>query len=1536
MFKSFYFRCIIKWHIRNVSGKDQISCGSIDKPCRSLSFTINQISRHNDKIYLTASPIKKIRYTLENPIVIKHSLTVIKFPANSLNPVITYDFNVSSNREEFYAFRISQYVVAPDILTLDIKSVNFDVNIFTIFPEVYEPLPKELLLGNISGFQLWLSISDSIISSPCHTINLSDISGSGNVSIHVKDSVVENGGFMFQTRRDRCEHMEHIKNTIEINNVTIHNTENVALSVNGCFNVSIEKLTFINITWKNPDFFTFTGSALNIKNVLINNILANSYMTNNKSLFLIYGSVGEIQNMLIKYSAAKSTLIKVKNSIFKILNIKMIGNSFGNFVRADKSSFCVRNMTLSENNFTATLYSVKLSNMTLSEGTFYRNNIGRIVYIQLNSKVLITNNSLTGNKIYKNAYSISRSHMKLNNIKFLSNKINSLVLAEIQSRIFIKNLTLTNNHITGRTTYNISIKSKLTMHNVDISRSNCTFRFLTMTPNSSAIIQNNTLTENNFGLDETVYGLSENSTIHLSNIVFIRNRMDVLLYLNSSSSATIQNNTLTENTFGLDPESNSVGAGVYILYYNSTIQLKNAMFNRNRIMHKLLLMSSSSKAIIQNTILTENNVSSFAYYIVMNSSIQLSNAVFIRNRMKWLFRIYYGSSAFIQNNTLTENNFGLEVAVYEVIWHCSIQLSNVAFIQNRINLLLLMTHSCSAIIQNSTLIQNNASSDVYKLFSNSTIQLKNMTFMQNSLLRGLLNMVSNCSAELIDNTMVGNNKLDRMLFAHSSALRINTIFIKNNTFSQLIWVAECNVSFDSIKVRDNKVTYGMIYIGNTAGSMVNTFIESYDCSMAFAVTVTWTYLGNRYYPFEIANIIILWSNELLSSARPIIQVSGKVFLSNVKLLVTSLSEIEVLRYSTRDVQVLTTGIDINNNPLKTLTNVYNISSLIINCAKANVKHIRKTGTFRCIPCARGLYTLSSGLLNLSASFESKKSILPENNNFTCFDCPAGANCTLSIKSMSNFYGYKTNEQKLKFLACPRSFCCTGSQCNTIKSCNKNRIGTLCGKCIDSHAESFITADCVPKQSCRNFAKFWLVYCIYALTLATVLYYMEYFVVLIKTACSNICKIFQPCQKWQESECEIEMVIGINKGEENPPKVSHFTVSGIFALLVSFYQIKELMSVDLQYKNLIDLSLITFISKSLNLEVVAITYSSYCPMKNLDAVSKNFIKTYLLTATLLTASLINYVMSRIYHCFSFRPRKRSELKPSDRLRVCFIRILMLSYKNMATVSLIFLNCVEVSGVRVLYMKGDMDCYQWWQIVIGVFFFTWILFFPLSLKFSFNMFMKDKISFQKFIWCLLFPFAVAVNYLRSRNVVFTYLENNRNMSEVKKTLSEIFVDSYRPKADDSREETVFYETWRLYQRVLLAIVATFCINPIEPVTFMTPTIILIAISYFMIRPYKPEMYVLHWMEIFSILGYFLCLCQNMFRGFLYVYNINDEDSVKLVWLVFAILDLIFSPILLLICFFIIKPIYSKVKCGIISFNLTLRRKYDRIFSRHLIGL
>ena len=229
------------------------------------------------------------------------------------------------------------------------------------------------------------------------------------------------------------------------------------------------------------------------------------------------------------------------------------------------------------------------------------------------------------------------------------------------------------------------------------------------------------------------------------------------------------------------------------------------------------------------------------------------------------------------------------------------------------------------------------------------------------------------------------------------------------------------------------------------------------------------------------------------------------------------------------------------------------------------------------------------------------------------------------------------------------------------------------------------------------------------------------------------------------------------------------------------------------------------------------------------------------------------MSRVFQSFCPCLGRGSSLNLSDPLGVGFMRILIFSYKKMASASLIFLNCVQVEVVWVVFKKGYMEYYQWWQTVTVDFFWTWILFFLLSLKILFKMFMKDKIPFPKFILFLMDPFALVIKIFLNRNVDSVNLQKTGNLSEpeVKKILREIFEESYRIKKYDSREETVFYETCRLYQQVLLAYVATFCIDPIVRITFMTPTVILIAICYFVIRSYKREMYVLHWMQAFSIL-------------------------------------------------------------------------------------
>ena len=386
----------------NASGKDNTDCGSITAPCRSLSFRINNVSRNNNTIFLIASPIKQIRYTLENTIIIKQSLTITKFPAYSQNPVMTYHLNLTSNLEEIYAFAISRNVIIPEILTLNIKSVNFEVNDLRTLSERFQSLKKNVVDEDKSSFPLSLSIVDSNISSPCHAINLSSILGYENVSVHMKNLVIENGDFSFKSKTGICKPMVHIESVIEISNVTFCNTENTVLTISGCFNVSIDKLTIRNITWKKQALFTFSGSVLNTKNVLIENILDDNsskyYKSKKKALFLIYNSIAQIQNMLIKDSIEESiirpqkflAIIIVQSSAVKILHMLMIGNSFRNLAQVNKSSLSVKNMTLSQNTFKGTLCSAEDSNLKLFEIKFIRNDLKKELLFMTSSSSAIT------------------------------------------------------------------------------------------------------------------------------------------------------------------------------------------------------------------------------------------------------------------------------------------------------------------------------------------------------------------------------------------------------------------------------------------------------------------------------------------------------------------------------------------------------------------------------------------------------------------------------------------------------------------------------------------------------------------------------------------------------------------------------------------------------------------------------------------------------------------------------------------------------------------------------------------------------------------------------------------------------------------------------------------------------------------------------------------------------------------------------------------------------------------------------------------
>ena len=108
--------------------------------------------------------------------------------------------------------------------------------------------------------------------------------------------------------------------------------------------------------------------------------------------------------------------------------------------------------------------------------------------------------------------------------------------------------------------------------------------------------------------------------------------------MQSRSSAIVENNTITEN---------NMSRRVYLLFSMSNIQLNHVIFTRNN-MRDLLNMQSHSSAIIQNNILIENNFSRIAYLLFSMSNIQLNNAVFTRNNMLYLLHMQSNSSSIFE------------------------------------------------------------------------------------------------------------------------------------------------------------------------------------------------------------------------------------------------------------------------------------------------------------------------------------------------------------------------------------------------------------------------------------------------------------------------------------------------------------------------------------------------------------------------------------------------------------------------------------------------------------------------------------------------------------------------------------------------------------------------------------------------------------------------------------------------------------------------------------------------------------------------
>lgn len=117
--------------------------------------------------------------------------------------------------------------------------------------------------------------------------------------------------------------------------------------------------------------------------------------------------------------------------------------------------------------------------------------------------------------------------------------------------------------------------------------------------------------------------------------------------------------------------------------------------------------------------------------------------------------------------------------------------------------------------------------------------------------------------------------------------------------------------------------------------------------------------------------------------------------------------------------------------------------------------------FVCKPCLDGHYSLQQGTL-LMSSIHNETDV-----NVQCQKCPQGGICENGIRSIANFWGWKTKDgNEVKFLSCPTStYCCNQKHCTSYDSCAPNREGRLCGQCRKNYSESLFASVCIANEKC---------------------------------------------------------------------------------------------------------------------------------------------------------------------------------------------------------------------------------------------------------------------------------------------------------------------------------------------------------------------------------------------------------------------------------------------------------------------------------------
>ena len=415
--------------------------------------------------------------------------------------------------------------------------------------------------------------------------------------------------------------------------------------------------------------------------------------------------------------------------------------------------------------------------------------------------------------------------------------------------------------------------------------------------------------------------------------------------------------------------------------------------------------------------------------------------------------------------------------------------------------------------------------------------------------------------------------------------------------------------------------------------------------------------------------------------------------------------------------------------------------------------------YYCDPCQIGTYSLTEG----REAVNGKISVVTNPN---CERCPFGATCQTKVSINKDFWGY-TYLGEIRTVQCPSGYCCNKKHCEKLKTCASVRIGKLCGRCSHGYSENLVDNKCTKNEQC---SQWWVIFIILILAIVYCCFFL-----FIPEILRSVQKFLFPYKTHARKHDDK----AINKmGVDNDS-----CVPSLFGVVLYFYQLQWLV----QIQGLNEIDYVSERIRNIIIDILSLQPSHHlsygCPMKGLTPVTKQLFKT--------SFNIFVFVILLVIYAFQMIKMKILNKSKDERFlaRLCraSIMLILLNIVSLANSSLAVVHCIDLSNKKVLYIDGEVDCYQIWQYIMMAYFIFCVLPVILVLCFETTRVLKKTISIRVFMLNLILPpLILVIVFWRKLSSFVTWMSYRQEIARNRSPPEER--SGYEPAATSDVEDRI----------------------------------------------------------------------------------------------------------------------------------------------------